>query len=76
MSTNVVQNPQNEEFAYQNTISANQIYQDLLADPDFAQIAHGQMETLYQIMQILIRKKKPNVIILGEPGVGKSHLIY
>lgn len=82
MSTDVVQNPQNEEFAYQNinldnnsTISANRVYQDLLADPDFAQIAYGRMETLYKMMQILIRKKKPNVVILGEPGVGKSHLI-
>ena len=81
MATNVVQNPQNEEFAHLNTnhdnnsTTNNYLYQDLLADPDFAQIAYGRMETLYQMMQILIRKKKPNVIILGEPGVGKSHLI-
>ena len=72
----MITNYQNTNLNNNTTISANQVYQDLLADPDFAQIAHGRMETLYQIMQILIRKKKPNVIILGEPGVGKSHLIY
>lgn len=71
-----------EEFAFTNQkpsdgnrLNQSTFYNDLLADPHFAQFAPGRTESIYQIMQILIRQKKPNVIILGEAGVGKTALI-
>lgn len=71
-----------EEFAFTNQkpndgngLNQPTFYSDLLADPHFAQFAPGRTANIYQIMQILIRQKKPNVIILGEAGVGKTALI-
>ena len=71
-----------EEFAFTNqkpndgnSLNQPTFYSDLLADPHFAQFAPGRTANIYQIMQILIRQKKPNVIILGEAGVGKTALI-
>ena len=71
-----------EEFAFTNqkpndgnSLNQPTFYSDLLADPHFAQFAPGRTESIYQMMQILMRQKKPNVIILGEAGVGKTALI-
>ena len=33
-------------------------------------------EELNQLIDILLRKQKPNAIILGEPGVGKTAIVY
>ena len=36
----------------------------------------GRDKEINDILKILMRKKKSNVLILGEPGVGKTSLIY
>ena len=33
-------------------------------------------EELNQLIDILLRKQKPNAVILGEPGVGKTAIVY
>ena len=33
-------------------------------------------EEINQLIDILLRKQKPNAIILGEPGVGKTAIVY
>lgn len=36
---------------------------------------HGRTEELEKMMSILCRKKKSNVLLVGEPGVGKTALV-
>ena len=56
-----------------NTLTT--LCKDLLVDKSFEQMAFGRIDSIYEIMQIMVRNKKPNVIILGEAGVGKTALI-
>lgn len=51
------------------------LFTNLLNDPTFVKEIDGRDRLIYQMMQILARKNKPNVLLLGEPGVGKSTIV-
>lgn len=51
------------------------LVKDLLRDPDYAQAITDREKLLYQMMEVLARTKKANVLLVGAAGVGKSTLV-
>lgn len=39
-------------------------------------VVYEREEELNQLIDVLLRKQKPNAILIGEPGVGKTALVY
>lgn len=51
------------------------LVKDLLRDPDYPQAITDRQKLLYQMMEVLARTKKANVLLVGAAGVGKSTLV-
>jgi ATP-dependent Clp protease ATP-binding subunit ClpC len=77
MLSNPVQRPANQKIQGQSDGQTSPYYSDLnqlAAQGDFSNIFFREKE-VDQVSEILCRKQKRNVILVGEPGVGKSSVI-
>ena len=69
------QSRHNFDQNYSPQVQQQTLFTNLVKDPTFVKQIDGRDRLIYQMMQILARKNKANVLLLGEPGVGKSTIV-
>ncbi len=67
---------EHDEHKNENTLQKYTVDINALAEKNMLEPFIGQLDCLSEVTEVLLRRQKNNVLLVGEAGVGKTSLVY